>query len=115
MQSFYESLKSACKDRHVSMTGMLEDLGRSPGCLSSWKSGSFPHINMVIEIANYLNMSLDDLVFGTTSAKAPIDDVILDCYYSLPSEYREVALNMLINLRKKYGVIQNNTQFPEKG
>lgn len=62
---FYENFKAACENRGTTLTAVLKELHRSTGSTGRWKSGSYPTLDIVMELANYLNMSIDDLVYGT--------------------------------------------------
>lgn len=61
---FYDQLLRACERRNVTVTQLLRDLGRAEGNTGNWKAGKFPRLDFTIEIAEYLHISLDELVYG---------------------------------------------------
>ncbi len=62
---FYDNLKAACARKKVSVTKMLIDIGRPTSLTGSWgKQGSSPSLSVLIEISNYLHVSIDELAFG---------------------------------------------------
>ena len=65
MLDFYGNFRRACRKRGTTITIALRAIGRAEGNTGSWKSGkTFPRLDLVIELARHLNVSLDELVFG---------------------------------------------------
>lgn len=67
MKGIYEQFRDACKSRGKTLTQVLHEIGRSDGSTGSWKKGQYPRLDIVMEIANHLDMSLDELVFRDAS------------------------------------------------
>lgn len=63
---FYERLQELCKKRKTSVSRMLNDLGLSTGNTGNWKKGQLPKGDVLVRIAEYLDASIDDIVFGET-------------------------------------------------
>lgn len=61
---FYEQLKKACKDRKTSITAVLKKLGIGTANGTYWKNGSSPSSDIVIQLAEFLNVSTDYLLTG---------------------------------------------------
>ena len=61
---FYDHLKAACDKRKVSISRVMSDLGRASGSSSAWKQGKTPTLEIAMEIAEYLHVSLDELCYG---------------------------------------------------
>lgn len=59
---FYERLLVACDLRKKAHTTLLRKLGCSPGMTSGWKTGSFPRADIVVRLADELNVSTDYLL-----------------------------------------------------
>ncbi len=55
-----ESIKAICKTRGITVTKLEETLGMSQGLISRW-SKSDPSLSKIIDIANYFNLSLDEI------------------------------------------------------
>ena len=71
---FYDNFKAACESRGTTLTAVLRDLHRSTGSTGRWSAGSYPSLDIVMEIADYLGMTLDDLVYGSNKAVSSNDD-----------------------------------------
>ena len=61
---FYERLKQLCKSRDTTVTNMLKDLGLSTGSTGNWKKGQYPKGDVLAKLADYLNTSIDYIMFG---------------------------------------------------
>lgn len=61
---FYERLRTLCKERGTTVTNMLSKLGISTGSTGNWKKGQLPKGDILIKIADYLNTSVDYILFG---------------------------------------------------
>ncbi|MCM1334806.1 MAG: helix-turn-helix domain-containing protein [Bacteroides sp.] len=61
---FYERLQELCKKRNTSVSRMLDALGLSTGNTGNWKKGQLPKGDVLVKIAEYLDTSIDYIVFG---------------------------------------------------
>ena len=59
---FYQRLRKICKEKGTTVTRMVKDIGLSSANLSNWKSGRLPKTEIAFKIANYLNVSIYDLM-----------------------------------------------------
>lgn len=58
-----DNIRRECKRNHISITNMEKELGFSPGLISRWtKSKTSPAFDKIYEIAEYLKVSIDDLL-----------------------------------------------------
>lgn len=69
---FYNRLKELCKNKGTSVTAMSKELGLSSGNVTNWKNGRLPKTAIMIQIANYLNVSVDYLMGETEEQKKPL-------------------------------------------
>lgn len=67
MAGIYEEFREACARKGTTITAVLKAIGKSDGSTGSWKAGKYPLLDTVIEIAEYLDISLDELVFGSNA------------------------------------------------
>lgn len=89
-----ENLKFLREQRGKTQQELAKLFGVEQKTLSSWECGSrTPVIGMIVEMAKYYEVSLDDLVL--TDMKPPIPVYALNIAY----------------LRKKYGMTQQNNTF----
>lgn len=61
---FYERIQALCQQQNTSVSAMLKALGLSTGSTGNWKRGQLPKGDILAQIAQYLNTSMDYLVFG---------------------------------------------------
>ena len=61
-QDFYLNLMSFIKQAQISQSKLAKDLEIGRPNFSYWKNGSLPKFRTLIEIANYLNCNIDDLL-----------------------------------------------------
>jgi transcriptional regulator with XRE-family HTH domain len=59
---FYQRLHKICKEKGTTVTRMVKDIGLSSANLSNWKNGRLPKTEIAFKIANYLNVSIYDLM-----------------------------------------------------
>ena len=74
MARIYEQFRDACKSRGLTLTQVLHAIGRSDGSTGSWKKGQSPRLDITMEIADYLNMSLDELIYREQSKARYLSD-----------------------------------------
>lgn len=61
---FYDRLHLLCKEKHTTLSAVLKDLGLSTGNTGSWKKGQLPKGDALAAIADYLDTSIDYIIFG---------------------------------------------------
>lgn len=60
-QILVNNIKKICKDQNISISVLEKELFMSPGLISRWTKTT-PALDRVLEIANYLQVSLDTLI-----------------------------------------------------
>lgn len=63
---FYDNFNEICKKKGTTITGVLKSIGKSTGSTGTWRDGKYPKLDTVMEMADYLGVSLDELVYGKT-------------------------------------------------
>lgn len=58
----YDAFKARCKEKGTSPTGIVTKLGISKGNVTSWKNGGNPSIEVLVQIADILECSVDYLL-----------------------------------------------------
>ena len=71
MVSFIERLNLLCKEKGISISKMIKDLGMANGNVTRWNKGSVPTGDNLTKIADYFNVSTDYLLGKTEKRKAP--------------------------------------------
>ncbi len=72
-EQIVNTIKSICKEHDITITKLEETLGMSQGLISRWNK-SDPSLSKIIDIANYFNISLDEL----TGYKNTINDKFIE-------------------------------------
>lgn len=72
---------------------MLKDLGLSTGSTGNWKKGLLPKGEILIKIANYLDTSIDYILFGEYRTNLKSDEEqLLALYQSTPDRAKYKVL-----------------------
>lgn len=67
---FYDNVKEICELRGTTISTVLHEIGRASGNTGSWKIGKYPRIDIIMELAEHLNVTTDDLLYGL--GKSPL-------------------------------------------
>ena len=59
---FYQRLHEICKSKGTTVTKMVKELGLSSANMSNWKKGRLPKTEIAFKIANYLDVTVYDLM-----------------------------------------------------
>ena len=94
----YENMRDACKKKGTALTAVLNDLGKSNGSTGNWKKGKSPNLDTVMEIADHLHLSIDELVLGKASQARilTLEEVEwLNLFSFIPAEKRQMCMDFL--------------------
>ncbi len=98
---FYERLQQICSEHNTSVSNMLKELGLSTGSTGNWKKGQLPKGDILAKIADYLNTSIDYIVFGEYRCDLSEEEKhILELYRITPerAKYKIICdLERLVN------------------
>lgn len=90
---FYERLQDLCQKRNTSVSRMLQDLELSTGNTGNWKKGQLPKGDVLAKIAEYLETSIDYIVFGETGRGLSDEEKrLLELYEMTPERARYKVL-----------------------
>lgn len=67
---FYDRLKEACKTANTTVTAVLKAIGIGTANGTYWKNGSVPSSDIVIKLAEFLNVSTDYLLTGQSPSSS---------------------------------------------
>lgn len=68
---FWENFKRLCKERGISASNVLKELGISQSMPSAWKHGTSPRADTIERLADYIGVSVADLLNGEKTPSAP--------------------------------------------
>lgn len=60
-EKLLESIRNLCKKNNISITKLEEELKFSQGLISRWKD-KIPNLERIIDIADYFNISVDEVI-----------------------------------------------------
>lgn len=67
---FYENVKSLCKARGLTLTQLMRELGMSTSLPTQWKKGQEPKPPTLLKIANFFDVTIDNLLDDKMSANS---------------------------------------------
>ena len=74
---FYDYLKQACKDNNISVTATLKKIGIGTANGTYWKNGSVPASDIVVKLAEFLDVTTDYLLLGKEKS-SPTEQLTAD-------------------------------------
>lgn len=91
--NFYDRLRLLCKERNTNVSTMLKDLGMSTGCTGNWSKGQLPKGEVLAMISEYLDTSIDYIVFGKYNYELTDDEKkLLELYSQTPERAKYKVL-----------------------
>lgn len=94
---FYDNVKKVCKRKGTSVSAVLKGINRSTGVTGQWKRGSYPSLDIAIDMASFLGVTLDELVSGNEPEMMtyPIDQEWIDIISRIPEEKQKLCKDFL--------------------
>ena len=111
---FYEQLKKACKAKNTSVTAVLKKMHIGTANGTYWKNGSSPSSDIVIQLAEFLNVSTDYLLTGKEDGLRDDERELLGDYNSLNAEEKKEAIRKVAELKIK-GTPENKLTLSRNG
>lgn len=71
---FWDNFQRICKEKGESPNGVCHEIGLSNAVATHWKNGTQPKADVLVKIAEYLDVSVDHLL-GIQKKNAPDDAV----------------------------------------
>ncbi len=91
--TFYNRLHALCKEKHTTVSKMLNELGLSTGSTGNWKKGQLPKGDVLKKIADYLDTSIDYIVSGEFKSNLSDDEKnLLKIYNQTPERAKYKVL-----------------------
>lgn len=101
---FMKRFELLCMDHGLSIRGACEEIGISVSASTNWKKGRFPNAKTQAMIADYFNISVDELMRPADSVKGAVisDDKIelVSNYTKLNEEDKKLIRRMIRALLK---------------
>ena len=111
MNSYYDNIDKACKERGTTITQVLREIGKSKSSGSSWKRGSVPSLDVCDGMAKRLGISIDELVngepFDESQRTKPTEKVLntprdevewMNLYHQIPEGKRYAVKTFLMQM-----------------
>ena len=100
--SLYENFRAVCASKGTTLSTVLLAIGRPTGSVSGWKAGASPSLETVIQMADYLGVSLEEMVYGKEHIEEMRRSLIteqeyelLDVFSRVPDDKKEVCIDFL--------------------
>lgn len=74
---FYDNVRAVCRRKGTNVSTVLKSIDRSTGLTGRWKHGSYPSLDIAMEMAEYLGITLDELVYNRVP-QTPYNDSVID-------------------------------------
>ncbi len=110
---FYDNFVAACRNKGTTLTRLLKELGKSTGSTGTWRDGKYPKLDTVMEMAEYLDISLDELVYGK-SRSCKLDESTqewIDIISNIPEDRQQICKDFL----KTHMIASDNTTIRKNG
>lgn len=92
---FYDNFEKACNLKGEKPNPVAIKCGGTKGSASSWKKGSSPNSDIVVKIAEHLNVSTDYLLLGKEHTIPTEYKKLISSYQKLSPENQKMALSLL--------------------
>lgn len=95
---FYDNFIEVCKNKGTTVTAVLKAIGKSTGSTGTWNAGKYPKLDTVMEMASYLNITIDELVYGKSASNRVISDTErewLDIISNIPADKQQMCKDFL--------------------
>ena len=92
---FYDNFEKACNLKGEKPNPVAIKCGGTKGSASSWKKGSSPNSDIVVKIAEHLNVSTDYLLLGKEPFIPTEYKKLISSYQKLSPENQKMALSLL--------------------
>ena len=77
-----KTIKNTCKSFGITVSQLEKELGYSPSLISRWAKTS-PSIDKIVEIADYFNVHIDDLIGRTLKSNKPTSEQFINTLFNM--------------------------------
>ncbi len=88
---FYNHLKSICEEKGLKITPTVLNCGGTKGMIGGWQKGGCPNSDIIVKLAEYLNVSTDYLITGKDFSLTKEQQSLLDDFEKLSSDNQSFA------------------------
>lgn len=99
-EDFINRVQLMADEKQTNLKAITRELEISASSFTDWKKGrGIPSIEKICKIADYFNVSLDYLVYGTTPVRTEISNhsnsLFSTKFNSLPSDYQKQVIGYM--------------------
>lgn len=91
---FFDIFETLCKQNNTSVTAVLKEIGLSSSKGTAWRKGSIPSGDILVQIAEYFNVSVDYLL-GYTVETNNEEQELIDFFVNLSIEHKRLAIKLV--------------------
>ena len=95
---FYENIRRICAARNTTVSEALKHIGKTTALTGKWKNGSVPSAQIIADLSDYLNVSMDVAYRGAEFVEKQISDedqMWLDIIHQIPEEKHAMLQDFL--------------------
>lgn len=92
---FYDNIKKVCEQKGTSISAVLAAIGRATGNTGNWKIGKYPRVDIIMEMAEYLGVSTDLLLYGTEKDANQVDLEWVEIIKHIPEDRQKMCKDFL--------------------
>lgn len=81
---FWERFYDLCKEKGLTPSAVVKELGISHGVITKWKNGTKPNLEVVVKLCDYFNVTADYLIGITDDKHFSYPTITLDDVDNLP-------------------------------
>ena len=93
-----DNFNDVCREMGTSLTSVLKAIGKSTGSTGNWAKGQFPRLDIVMDMADYLGITIDKLVYNREIRPASLsesDQEWLDIISRIPEDKQKMCKDFL--------------------
>lgn len=92
---FYDNIKKVCEQKGTNISAVLAAIGRATGNTGNWKIGKYPRVDIIMEMAEYLDVSTDLLLYGTEKDDNHVDLEWVEIIKHIPEDRQKMCKDFL--------------------
>lgn len=108
MLNILENIKTLCRERGISLRQLEHGCGLAPRYVYKWET-SVPGIDKVANVADYLGVTIDELLGRSEPSVSAADRQILELFHQLNEDGQGAAVAMLQGLARQPGYIKSDS------
>lgn len=106
---FWMTLQRLCEEKEVKPHAVLKKLGISSGSANNWKANTIPNGVILIKIADYLDVSVEQLLYDDEISIRPSvkkREQMFKTMYAAPQRWKSLNRGDIVEVEKIFDIMQ---------